>query len=146
MMQSFVDLDYYSEAYINGDDNMEQIKKLPDAEFEIMKVVWKNEPPITTNMLMQQLGKEKSWKPQTLISLLLRLVKREFLSTEKRGKERLYFPMITKVEYLKFETSNFIERFHENSFISLVNTLSADKKLDDSDLDELAKWLKKQGE
>ena len=125
---------------------MEQIKKLPDAEFEIMKVVWKNEPPITTNILMQHLGKEKRWKPQTLISLLLRLVKREFLRTEKRGKERLYFPLITKAEYLKFETSNFIERFHENSFISLVDTLSADKKLDDNDLDELAKWLKKQGE
>ena len=125
---------------------MELIKKLPDAEFEIMKVIWKNEPPITTNLLMQQLGKEKQWKPQTLISLLLRLVKRDFLRTEKKSKERLYFPLVTKAEYLKFETSNFIERFHENSFVSLVDTLSAGKKIDDSDLDELAKWLKKQGE
>ncbi len=136
----------YSIAYINGDDSMELIKKLPDAEFEIMKVIWKNEPPITTSLLMQQLGKEKQWKPQTLISLLLRLVKRDFLRTEKNGKERLYFPLVTKAEYLKFETSNFIERFHENSFVSLVDTLSAGKKIDDSDLDELAKWLKKQGE
>lgn len=125
---------------------MEKMKKIPDAEFEIMQVIWKNEPPITTNLLMEQLGKEKRWKPQTLISLLVRLVKREFLRTEKRGKERLYFPLVTKAEYLKFETSNFIERFHENSFVSLVNTLSAGKKLADSDLDELAKWLKKQGE
>ncbi len=125
---------------------MELIKKLPDAEFEIMKVIWKNEPPITTNLLMQQLGKEKQWKPQTLISLLLRLVKRDFLRTEKKSKERLYFPLVTKAEYLKFETSNFIERFHENSFVSLVDTLSAGKKIDDNDLDELAKWLKKQGE
>lgn len=125
---------------------MELIKKLPDAEFEIMKVIWKNEPPITTSLLMQQLGKEKQWKPQTLISLLLRLVKRDFLRTEKNGKERLYFPLVTKAEYLKFETSNFIERFHENSFVSLVDTLSAGKKIDGSDLDELAKWLKKQGE
>lgn len=125
---------------------MEKLKKIPDAEFAIMQVIWKNEPPITTNLLMQQLGKEKRWKPQTLISLLVRLVKREFLRTEKRGKERLYFPLVTKAEYLKFETNNFIERFHENSFVSLVNTLSAGKKLDDSDLDELAKWLKKQGE
>lgn len=31
---------------------MEKIKKLPDAEFEIMKVVWANEPPITTPIIM----------------------------------------------------------------------------------------------
>ena len=31
---------------------MEKIKRLPDAEFEIMKVVWTNEPPVTTTNLM----------------------------------------------------------------------------------------------
>lgn len=121
------------------------MKKLPDAEFEIMQVIWKNEPPITTNMLMEQLGKEKDWKAQTLISLLLRLVERGFLRTEKHGKERTYFPLVTKDEYLKFETGNFIERFHENSFVSLVNTLYDGQKLNDRDLDELSKWLKKRG-
>ena len=34
---------------------MEKIKKLPDAEFEIMKVVWANEPPITTPIIMEHL-------------------------------------------------------------------------------------------
>lgn len=31
---------------------MEKIKRLADAEFEIMKVVWTNEPPVTTTNLM----------------------------------------------------------------------------------------------
>lgn len=35
---------------------MDTMKKLPDAEFDIMKVVWANEPPITTNIIMEQLG------------------------------------------------------------------------------------------
>lgn len=122
------------------------MKKLPDAEFEIMQVIWKNTPPVTTNILMEQLGREKKWKAQTLISLLSRLIEREFLRTEKKGKERTYFPLVSKEEYLKFESSNFIERFHENSFISLVNTLYNGKKLDNDDLDELSKWLKKRGE
>ena len=45
---------------------MEKIKKLPDAEFDIMKVVWDNEPPATTAMVMEWLGKEKEWKIQTV--------------------------------------------------------------------------------
>lgn len=121
---------------------MNTIKKLPDAEFEIMKVVWANEPPITTGIIMEQLGKEKEWKAQTILTLTVRLVERGFLRTEKNGKERTYFPLIGKDDYLKFETGDFMERFHDNSFASLVTTLYDGQKIKDSDLDELAKWLK----
>lgn len=121
---------------------MNTIKKLPDAEFKIMKVVWANEPPITTHIIMEQLGKEKEWKPQTIITLMLRLVERGFIRTEKNGKERTYFPLISKEDYLKFETGDFMERFHENSLTSLVATLYDGKRIKESDLDEIAKWLK----
>lgn len=121
---------------------MTTMKKLPDAEFDIMKVVWANEPPITTNIIMQQLGNEREWKAQTVISLMSRLVERGFLKTEKNGKERTYFPLIGKEDYLRFETGDFMERFHGNSFIGLVAALYEGNKLKDSDLDQLAKWLK----
>jgi BlaI family penicillinase repressor len=121
---------------------MNSVKKLPDAEFEIMKVVWANEPPITTSIIMEQLGKEKEWKAQTILTLMVRLVERGFLHTEKNGKERTYFPIISKEDYLKFETGDFMERFHSNSFASLITTLYEGKKIKDSDLDELTKWLK----
>ena len=64
---------------------MDTMKKLPDAEFDIMKVVWANEPPITTSIIMEQLGNERAWKAQTVISLMLRLVDRGFMSTAKQG-------------------------------------------------------------
>ncbi|MEO3947774.1 BlaI/MecI/CopY family transcriptional regulator [Gorillibacterium sp. CAU 1737] len=117
-------------------------RKLPDAEFEVMKVVWANKPPITTNLIMEQVGREKEWKAQTVLSLLARLVERKFLRTEKNSKERTYFPLIGKEEYLKFETGDFMERFHGNSFTSLVATLYNDRKLKNKDLDELEQWLK----
>jgi predicted transcriptional regulator len=121
---------------------MEKMKKLPDAEFEIMKVVWANEPPITTNIVMRQLGNERAWKAQTVISLMLRLVERGFLRTEKNGKERAYFALINRDDYLKFETGNFMKQFHGNSFIHLVNTLYDDQALTNEDIDELLKWAK----
>jgi predicted transcriptional regulator len=106
-----------------------------------MKVVWANEPPITTNTIMRQLGHEREWKAQTVISLMLRLVERGFLRTEKNGKERTYFPLVGREEYLKFETGGFMERFHGNSFASLVAALYDGDKIDAGDLDLLAKWL-----
>ena len=125
---------------------MKQMKKLPDAEFDIMKVVWANEPPVTTSVIMEQLGNEKGWKAQTVISLMLRLTERGFLSTDKRGKERVYYPLISKDDYLKFETSNFMKQYHDNSFLDLVNTLYVDKALTDRDIDELLQWAKKRRE
>lgn len=121
---------------------MNLMKKLPDTEFEMMKVVWANEPPITTGMMMEQLGNERGWKAPTVISLMLRLVERGFLRTEKNGKERIYFPLVTKEDYLKFETGNFMKQYHENSFLSFVNTLYNGKQLSDRDIEELMKWAK----
>ncbi len=121
---------------------VKEMKKLPDAEFEVMKVVWSNDPPVTTNIIMDQLGQEKKWKAQTVISLMLRLIERGFLRSEKNGKERIYFPMITREDYLKFETGNFIKQYHNNSFLNLVNTLYDDNTLTDKDIDELLKWVK----
>lgn len=122
--------------------NVEMMKRLPDAEFDIMKIVWANDPPITTNMIMEQLGNEKEWKAPTAISLLLRLVERGFLTTVKNGKERVYYPAISKEDYLQFETGNFMKHYHENSFVNLVNTLYAGQNVTDTDIEDLMKWAK----
>lgn len=118
------------------------MRKIPETEFEIMKVVWSNEPPLTTSIVMEQLGNEKGWKAPTVISLMLRLVERGFLRTEKNGKERTYFPQVTKDDYLKFETENFINQYHGNSFVSFVNTLYDGEQLCEEDIDELMKLVK----
>lgn len=122
---------------------MEKSKKLPDAEFDIMKVVWANEPPLTTAIIMEQVGKEKEWKIQTVVSLMLRLVERGFLRSEKHGKERTYFPLVSKDDYLKFETGNFIKQYHDSSLFNLINTLYDGEALTDKDIDELLEWAKK---
>lgn len=121
---------------------MERMKKLPDAEFDIMKVVWANEPPITTPIIMEQLGKNREWKIQTVVSLMLRLVERGFLRSEKHGKERSYYPLVRKEDYLKFETGNFMKQYHDSSLFNLINTLYDDKALTDADIDGLLKWAK----
>jgi len=121
---------------------VEMMKKLPDAEFDVMQLVWANEPPITTSEIMKLLGVEREWKIQTVVTLMLRLSEKGFLRSEKHGKERTYFPTISKEEYLKFETGSFLGRFHNNSFLNLVTTVYGDESLSDDDIDGLLKWTK----
>ena len=116
------------------------IKKLPEAEFEIMKAVWETPAPMNVNAVAQRFKKE--WKIQALISLMNRLVDRGFIRTEKNGKDRIYYPIVTRDEYLKFETGNFVKQYHENSLLNLVTTLYDNKGLNDNDIEELLQWAK----
>lgn len=118
------------------------MKRLPEAEFEIMKIVWASDPPITTSLVMRQLGDEKTWKIQTVVSLMQRLVDRGFLRSDKQGKERAYYPIIDRDDYLRFETEYFMRQYHKNSFLNLVNTLYEYEDIPDEEFDALLQWLK----
>ena len=120
---------------------MPEMKKLPESEFELMRIIWQNPSPISTNQIIKQLSDDKAWKPQTVLTLLTRLIERGFLRSERAGKERIYYPLVQKEDYVAFESGSFMERFHGNSFVSLMSTLYQGHKVSDRDLDELKKWL-----
>lgn len=120
------------------------LTRLPETEFEVMSVVWRNVPPVTTAALMNQLGNEKGWKLQTLVTLLNRLTERGFLRSEKLGKERTYYPCVKQEDYIQYETALFVERYHHNSLFQLVNAFSGNNKLSKDEINELSFWLKNQ--
>jgi len=121
---------------------MISVKRLPDSEFELMKIIWRSKPPITTNEIIEQLGDEKSWKPQTVLTLLIRLMEKGFLMSARVGRERNYTPIIAEEEYMYVETGEFISRYRGNSFGSLVKTMYDGKNLSKEDLNELKNWIK----
>ena len=121
-----------SEGYI--------MKKLPEAEFAVMNAIWASEPPVTTAQLMRRVGNEKGWKLPALISLLNRLIERGFVSTEKNQKERYYYPLVQKEEYLRFETEDFVKQYHGGSLLSLMTSLVDTSTLTEEQLKELVRW------
>lgn len=118
------------------------MEKLPGSEFEIMQVIWSEEPSVSTNQIMERLSGHKKWKQQTVLTLLTRLIGRGFLASERAGRERTYSPLIAKEDYLTFESAQFMETFHNNSLSSLVGALYQGKKLSPSDVEELENLLK----
>ncbi|MCL1894427.1 MAG: BlaI/MecI/CopY family transcriptional regulator [Holophagaceae bacterium] len=124
---------------------MKPIKRLPDAEFEVMRVLWLHDPPMSTNQIIACLRPELTWKPQTVLTLLARLIEKGFLSSEKAGKERRYTPLVLHDDYLRAETGSFFDKVHDNSVLSLVNTLYDGKKLTPSEIADLRKWLDEKG-
>jgi len=118
------------------------IKRLPDAEFELMRIVWRSEPPVTTNEIMEQLKSDINWKPQTVLTMLVRLIEKGFLESARVGRERNYTPIINQQDYMNIEAGEFISRYRGNSVGSLVKTMYDGKNMTEEDLKELKKWLK----
>ena len=115
--------------------------QLPESEFSVMQVIWEHSAEISGSMVTKLLESSKKWKHQTVSTLLNRLVEKGFLSSEKRGKERYYKPLVDIEPYLRQETGRFVEAFHKNSLTGLMSALVSNTDIDDEELSELSAWL-----
>ena len=117
------------------------IKRLPDGEFTILKVIWQLPNPTTSAQIMEKMGEDNHWKPQTLLTVLARLTEKGFLESVRKGRERQYTAIISEDEYLEVETSDFLKRYSGHSMGGLVKTLFSSNSLSDNELDELRSLL-----
>ena len=119
-------------------------KKLPDAEFEIMKAIWQMQEPVTSGMVTEQLRltvPPREWKPQTILTMLTRLEQKGFLRSEKHGRERAYYVLIPQADYLQIEASSFRQRFSGGRFTGLVKALCDTDDLTAADIEDLQRWF-----
>ena len=110
-----------------------------------MQIIWRNDPPMSTNQIIAFLGSEHTWKPQTVLTLLVRLIEKGYLHSEKPGKERIYSPLISYEDYLHAETENFFNKFHKNSLRSLISSLYDGSELSENEITDLRDWLETNG-
>lgn len=120
---------------------MTTIKRLPDSEFNVLKIIWHLPNPVTSAQIIEQLGEENHWKPQTLLTVLARLTEKGFLESTRKGRERHYTALISEEEYLAVETSDFLNRYKGNSMGNLAKSLFAQQNLSEQDLADIRSLL-----
>lgn len=107
-----------------------------------MEAVWNNESPVSSKQIVNIMEKKKGWKNTTILTLLSRLAKKEFITAAKGKRITYYTPLVTEEEYRRFETREFFRKFHKGSLKSFITTLHEDNDITDDDLNELDKWIK----
>lgn len=119
-------------------------KRLPDAELEIMKVIWHNKCPISTSEVKRIIDEESNANrtQQTIQTLINRLIAKEYIAKDKRGKEYIYTPLVAEKDYVEFESERFLRKMHGNSVTNLMRALFDSKKISDEDISELEKMFK----
>lgn len=125
---------------------MEQLQKMSETEKKIMDLVWQAEPPVTVSEIQQMAGDMKAWKHTTIATFLQNLCQKGVLRVVKKGNTNLYYPQITKADYMHFETITFLQTVHQGSLKSFMSALLGGTdicSLEPAQIDELKEMLKK---
>jgi BlaI family transcriptional regulator, penicillinase repressor len=121
------------------------IPNISEAEWQIMKIIWKT-PEITANRIVEELGDNINWKPNTVKTLINRLMNKGALGYNKQGKEYYYYPLALEAECVKAESESFLDKVFNGSVNSMLINFVKEKKLSKKDIDELRDILNREEE
>ena len=124
---------------------MAALPQISEAEFEVMKIVWKY-APVNTNEITEHLVRTTSWSPKTIQTLIKRLVNKGALSYEKQSRVFVYTPLVDKNEYIGQESSSFQNRFYDGNISKMLSAYIESDKLSENEIDTLRSLLNNKGE
>lgn len=119
---------------------MPDLPQISEAEYEVMKVVWKH-APISTNEVTDILTKTTVWNPKTIQTLLKRLVNKHVLTYEKKSRVFIYTPLITEEEYVSQKSHSFLNRYYDGKIAAMVSGYMDSNCLSEDDIKELRALL-----
>lgn len=119
---------------------MNQLPQISEAEYEVMKVLWKY-APINTNEVTEKLTRTIGWSPKTIHTLLKRLAQKGAITYRKEGRVFVYTPVVKEDEYLKKANDHFLNRFYNGKFSSMVSNYINSQQLELEELEELRRLL-----
>ncbi len=119
---------------------MNSLPQISEAEFEIMKVVWKY-APINTNEITQRLTRTTTWSPKTIQTLIKRLVTKGALTYEKQSRVFVYTPLVKEKDYINQESHSFLKRFYGGNITAMLSAYIENGQLSEDELEKLRSLL-----
>ena len=119
---------------------MKDIPQISEAEYEVMKVIWNSEP-ISTPEVVEKLSNMSDWKPNTIHTMLARLVKKKALQARKDGRVFIYSSLVEKHEYVEQKSKSFLQQFFGGTLNSMIVNFIENDKLSNEEISELKKIL-----
>lgn len=123
---------------------MKKTPKISEAEWEVMKILWKT-APLTANAIVKELMVKTQWKRETIRTLINRLVQKKALGFKQQGRQYDYFPLVGEAECVKAETKSFLSRFGSSSIEPMLAAFVEEKKLSPEKIARLKQILDQKG-
>ncbi len=120
---------------------------LTNIEMLIMKCIWDTPEKLALSQLVVMVNErfDKSWKPQTISTYLAHLVRKGYLSMERKGKVFLYQPEVSEQEYRASQIDELVNYWGDpgtpTEFLSALFVTGDNESESEEDLEDLRKLL-----
>ena len=111
---------------------MAKLPQISDAEWDVIKVLW-DRGEASAQDVTEALAVGRNWRPQTVKTLLNRLVKKGAVAYAEEGRRFIYRPKVSRDAVVRAESRSFLSRVFDGAvtpalvhFLKLGNLSSAD--------------------
>ncbi len=116
-------------------------KKLSEAEYEIIQVLWRHDAPMTSNQILQEAGDKRGWKLASLMTVLARMAEKGAVYCDRSTRTNYYTALVSEEEYKLMEGRSFLERLFHKSAKDFVAAMYQGKQMSPEDIRELREYL-----
>lgn len=117
------------------------MKKLSDSEFEIMKVLWGRDTPMTSNEILTELKGQYDGKLAALMTFLARMADKGYVSCDRSTRTNYYSALISQKEYQVQESRTLLEKLYDNSATKMIAQLCKTNSISQKEIVELREYL-----
>jgi len=120
----------------------DRLRPMSPAETEILRLVWQlNEA--TVQQIFDRLPPGRNISYNTVQTLLCRQEQKGYLNRRLEGKAHVFFPVVKREDVIKRTIREFVDRLLGGDPRPLVQFLAEDGRIDEEDIKELRKLIKK---
>ena len=123
---------------------MKKVPRISEAEWEVMKVVWKGPSPLLAQNIIHTLAHSTTWSVTTVKTMLGRLVAKGALRYEQAGRSYLYSAAVSESECRATEADSLLERVFDGSLSPLLAHFARSRRLTAQELESLEQILRDQ--
>ena len=105
-----------------------------------MEAIWQDHP-IAAGEVIASLAVKSGWKPNTIRTLLARLVKKGALRYSESGNRYIYTPRFTREEHVSSASESFLDRIFGGTARDLLIHFAESGKVTRRDIAELKRIL-----
>lgn len=119
--------------------------RISESEWEVMRVLWDADRPLTAAEVTKQLDGKADWAPKTVRTFLNRLVKKEAISAQKLGPAGFellhYSPLVDEQTTLHAEQETFLGRFFGGTVHSMLASYIESGNISQEELQKLREMI-----
>jgi BlaI family transcriptional regulator, penicillinase repressor len=111
------------------------IRDLTKAEEQVMQILWELKESLVRDLVDQFQEPKPAYN--TVSTVLRVLEKKGFVDHRAYGTTFLYFPLISKKEYSKFQFTNLIKNYFNGSFPKMAAFFATENNLTIQELEDM---------